>query len=147
MPILLFEIDFLLKNRYVSIFKLYLGSFGSQIRNLHEKLHILIWSNHIFMNFLKNRPPGGPGGVPMGPRASEDPWASRTLGSQGLGLRGPMGLKDPGPLGTHGPQGPRAHWAHGVPGPMGPMDPHTRICGIGAIRVAGNSCRHGRSAE
>ena len=89
----------------------------------------------------------GPGGVPMGPRASEDPWASRTPGSQGLGLRGPMGLKDPGPLGTHGPQGPGAHWAHGVPGPMGPMGPHTRICGIGAIKVAGNSCRHGRSAE
>ena len=33
-----------------------MGSFGSQIRNLHEKLHILICSNHIFIIFLKNRP-------------------------------------------------------------------------------------------
>ena len=33
-----------------------MGSFGSQIRNLHEKLHILICSNHISIFFLKNRP-------------------------------------------------------------------------------------------
>ena len=44
------------ENRYKSISKLYLGSFGTQIRNLHEKLHILICSSHIFMRFLKNRP-------------------------------------------------------------------------------------------
>ena len=118
MPILLFEVDFfcLLKNCYKSIFNVYLGSFGSQIRYLHKKLHILIWSNHIFMNFLKNRPPGGPGGCPW------DPGPQRTHGPQGP--RGPKawasgdpGLKDPGvprpgPQGTHGPQGPGAHGTH-----------------------------------
>ena len=51
-----FTFGSLLKNLYKSIFKLYLGSFGPQIRNLHEKLHILICSNHIFMIFLKTRP-------------------------------------------------------------------------------------------
>merc|ERR1711981_253927 len=55
---------FFQKNRYKSTFNLYVGSLGSRIRNLHEKLHILIWSNHIFIRFLKNRPPGGPGGCP-----------------------------------------------------------------------------------
>ena len=141
-----------------------MGSFGSQIRNLHEKLHILICSNHIFMRFLKNRPPGPGGGA---------------HGTQGL--RGPMGLKDPGvprpgPQRTHGPQGPWASWdpwASRTRGPLGPWGPGTHgahgppyytyiyfilsylilsylylyLCGIGAIKVAGNSCRHGRSAE
>ena len=55
----------------------------------------------------------------MGPRASEDPWASRTPGSQGLGLRGP---------GPQGPWGPKAWasrdpWASRTRGPWGPWDP------------------------
>ena len=42
------------------IFKLYLGSFGLQIRNLHKILHILVGSNPFFdkiqkiLKFLKN---------------------------------------------------------------------------------------------
>ena len=58
---------------------------------------------------------GDLGPRPMGPRASEFPWASRTPGSQGLGLRGPMGLL--GPMGLMEPMGLMGPGTPGDPGP------------------------------
>ena len=72
------------------------------LKSIKEKKNLKIRKT-VINQFLKIGPPGPVGGVPMGPRASKDPWASRTPGSQGLGLRGPMGLKDPGPMGLKDP--------------------------------------------